>query len=162
MSLEQTVQRLQDRVDINELLHAYCRHADRLDIENMVSKFTEDCVVAYVPKEMAPAFRSKAALKQFLAEYFPNTVSSSHHIDNVELLFDSNDQVAAHTYMYSFQRFKGYPAVADCHRWGRYELRLVRTAAGWRMSHMRLVSAAEYGGERIGEQLARPWPSNFE
>src|SRR5438270_270065 len=52
MSLEQTVQRLQDRVDITELLHAYCRHADRLDIDNMTSLFTEDCVVAYVPKEL--------------------------------------------------------------------------------------------------------------
>jgi ketosteroid isomerase-like protein len=162
MSLEQTVQRLQDRVDICELLYAYCRHADRLDIDNMTSAFTDDCVVAYVPKEMAPAFHGKAALKKFLSEYFPNTISSSHHIDNVELLFDSNDQVTGHTYMYSFQRFKTFPAAADCHRWGRYELRLLRTAAGWRLSRMQLVSAAEYGGARVGEQFGRPWPPRFE
>lgn len=162
MNLEQTVQRLQDRVDITEVMSAYCRHADRLDTENMASMFIDDCIVTYVPKEMAPAFKGKAELKKFLNEYFPNTHSSSHHIANVELLFDTNDQVTAHTYMYSWQRFKGFPAAADCHRWGRYEMRFVRTASGWLIARLHLVSVGEYGGARIAEQFGRAWPPNFE
>ena len=161
MSLEATVKRLQDRAEIHEVLYGYCRHADLLDPEGMAEYFTDDCVVAYVTASMAPPFLGKRELLTFLDEYFPNTVSSSHHVANVELLFDGPDQVTAHTYMYSWQRFKTFPAAADCHRWGRYEVRLLRTPAGWRMAHMQLLSAGEYGGARVGEQFGRPWPPQF-
>ena len=52
MSLETTVQRLQDRLDIQELLAGYCRHADLLDAQGMVDYFTDDCIVSYVPPSM--------------------------------------------------------------------------------------------------------------
>ena len=162
MSLEQTVRRLQDRADIQELTARYCRHADQLDAEGMAACFTDDCIVAYVPASIAPPARSKKELLGFLHDYFPNSVSSTHYISNIELLFDSPDVVTAHTYMYSWQRFKTYPAAADCHRYGRYEFRVVRTPEGWRFSRLNLLSMGEYGGARIGEQFNRPWPPRFE
>ena len=162
MPLNEIVQRLQDRLDIQELLAGYCRHADLLDAQGMASYFTEDCIVAYVPPDRGAPLEGKRALLDFLLGYFPNTVSSSHHIANVELFFDAADQATAHTYMYSWQRFKNAPAVADCHRWGRYELRLLRSKQSWRMSHLRLVTAGELGGTRIGEHFGRPWPPRFE
>jgi SnoaL-like domain len=162
MNIEQTLQRLQDRVDINELMARYCRYADQLDAEGMAACFTDDCIVAYVPASMAAPARSKKELLGFLHAYFPSSVSSSHYITNVELLFDKPDQVTAHTYMYSWQRFKDYPAAADCHRYGRYEFRVARTAEGWRFARLTLLSAGEYGGARIAEQFNRPWPPNFE
>jgi len=127
----------------------------------MASYFTPDCIAAYVLPSAAPAFNNRRELVDFLNTYFLNTISSSHHIANVELLFDSPDIVTAHTYMYSWQRFKDFPAAADCHRWGRYEIRLVRTVEGWKMTHMQLISAGEYGGARIGEQFGRAWPARF-
>jgi ketosteroid isomerase-like protein len=160
MSLEQTIQRLQDRVDIQEMMFAYCRHADQLDIDGMVAQFTEDCVVTYVPKEVPP-FRGKDALRGFLSEYFPHSVSSSHYMTNVEMRFDSADAATVFCYMYSWQRFKTHPAAADCHRFGRYEIRAVRAAGAWRMSHMTLLTAGEYGGTRLCEQFDRPFPPAF-
>jgi ketosteroid isomerase-like protein len=154
VSLSETVQRLQDRLDIQELLAGYCRHADLLDAQGMASYFTDDCVVTYLPPEMGAPLEGKTALLDSLL--------GSHHIANVELLFDTPDRVTGHTYMYSWQRFKTAPAAADCHRWGRYELRLLRTKQGWRVSHMRLVSVGELGGRRIAEQFGRPWPPRFE
>jgi len=59
-------------------------------------------------------------------------------------------------------RFTGFPVTADCHRWGRYENRFVRTPDGWRMDRLTLVSAGEYGGARIGEQLGRTFPPSFD
>lgn len=162
MTLEQTIQRLSDRLDINELMARYCRHADLLDAEGMAACFTDDCVVAYVPASIAPPARSKKELLGFLHAYFPNSVSSTHYITNVELLFDTSDRVTAHTYMYSWQRFKGYPAAADCHRYGRYEFQIVRAAQGWQFSRLNLLSAGEYGGERTAEQFNRPWPPKFD
>lgn len=162
MSLEQSVRHLQARAELEELLARYCRQADSLNAEGMAECFTPDCVVAYVPASMAAPARSRQELLGFLRDYFPSSVSSAHYITNIELLFDAPDQVTAHTYMYSWQRFKGYPAAADCHRYGRYEFRFVRTPEGWRISRLNLLSMGEYGGARIGEQFNRPWPPRFE
>ena len=162
MSIESTIQRLQDRVDIQEILYGYCRNADLLNAEGMTAHFSEDCVAAYVPASMGAAIHGRRTLIGFLRGYLPNTLSSSHHMTNVELIFDTPDSVTAHAYMYSWERFKGFPATADCHRWGRYEFRLLRTAAGWRVSRLQLLSAGEYGGSRLGEQFGRPWPPQFD
>jgi hypothetical protein len=148
-------------VEIGELLARYCRHADQLDADGMAACFTEDCIVAYVPESIAGPARGKTELLGFLRNYFPNSVSSAHYITNIELLFDETGQVTAHTYVYSWQRFKGYPAAADCHRYGRYEFRVLRTPPGWRISRLNLLTAGEYGGTRIGEQFNRPWPPRF-
>jgi ketosteroid isomerase-like protein len=155
------MRRLQDRIEIEELMARYCRHADQLDAEGMCACFTDDCTVAYVPAAVAAPARSKTELLGFLRAYFPNSVSSAHYISNVELLFESPDRVIAHTYMYSWQRFKAYPAAADCHRYGRYELCVVRTREGWRFAALNLLSMGEYGGARLGEQFDRPWPPKF-
>jgi len=89
-------------------------------------------------------------------------MSSSHHITNVELLFDDPDKVTGHAYMYSWERFKSAPTTADCHRWGRYEFRVVRTKQGWRILRLALFSARELGGARIAEQFGRSWPPRFD
>lgn len=161
MKAEADLRRLQDRVDIIEMIHAYCRYADNLDAERMSSLFTDDCVVSYVPLTVAQPVRGRSSLNGFFQRYFPESVSSSHYVSNIELLFDSADTVIAHTYMYSWERRKGYPVHADCHRYGRYEMRIVRATGQWKFSHMRLLSMGEYGGTRIGEQFGRPWPPQF-
>jgi len=162
MSLEVMVRRLQDRVDILETMHAYCRHADNLDGDAMSALFTEGCIARFIPGGEDTILRGRRALNDFLNMALGGTVSGSHHIANEELIFETPDRVILHCYMYSWQRFTGFPVTADCHRWGRYENRFVRTADGWRMDRLTLVSAGEYGGARIGEQLGRPFPPKFE
>jgi hypothetical protein len=162
MSVEAIVRQLKDRVDILETMHAYCRHADNLDGDAMSALFTEDCSAAFLPTGPYAMLSGRKALNEFLNGALAVTVSGSHHIANEELIFETSDQVILHCYMYSWQRFTGFPVTADCHRWGRYENRFVRTAEGWRMDRLTLVSAGEYGGARIGEQLGRPFPPKFE
>ena len=162
MSIENTIRELKDRVDIHETMYEYCRHADNLDAPSMVNLFTDDCVACYVPGNDDYLLRGKQQLTKMLTDALAVTVSGSHHISNVELKFQTPDEVIFFSYMYSWQRFTGFPVTADCHRWGRYENRFVRTPQGWRISHMRLLSAGEYGGARIGEQLGQPYPPSFE
>lgn len=162
MNLEDTVRELKDRVDILETMHEYCRHADNLDPASMVALFVDDCVANFVPGGDENILRGKDQLMKMLSGALEITVSGSHHISNAEIRFDTPDRVTFHCYMYSWQRFTGFPVTADCHRWGRYENRFVRTPDGWRLSRLKLVSAGEYGGARIGEQLGRPYPPTFE
>ena len=156
------IRRLQDRVDILETMYAYCRHADNLDGPAMAALFVEDCVSSFIPGGEDTLLRGRQALTDFLCRALGVTVSGSHHIANAELVFETADRVILHCYMYSWQRFQGFPVTSDCHRWGRYENRFVRTPQGWRMDRLRLISAGEYGGARIGEQLGRPFPAVFD
>lgn len=160
--LEATVRQLKDRVDVLETMYAYCRHADNLDGDAMAALFTEDCVANFIPGDEDTILRGRQALNDFLCMALGVTVSGSHHISNAELIFETPDHVTLHCYMYSWQRFTGFPDTPDCHRWGRYENGFVRTAKGWRLSHLKLISAGEYGGARIGEQLGRPFPPRLE
>ena len=162
MSLDNVVLELKSRVEILETMYAYCRHADNLDPASMVALFTDDCVANFVPGAEEYTLRGKVQLNRMLSDALGVTVSGSHHISNAELIFKSAVRVVLHCYMYSWQRFTGFPVTADCHRWGRYENRFVRTADGWRMDRLKLVSAGEYGGARIGEQLGRPFPPQIE
>jgi hypothetical protein len=162
MSLEVLVRQLKDRNDILETMFAYCRHADNLDGDAMSTLFTENCIANFVPGGEDTMLRGRRALNDFLNSALGVTVSGSHHIANEELIFETPDRVTLHCYMYSWQRFAGFPVTADCHRWGRYENRFVRTDDGWRMDRLKLISAGEYGGARIGEQLGRPFPPKFE
>jgi hypothetical protein len=162
VSFESIVQELKDRSDILDVMHEYCRHADNLDPASMVALFVDDCVANFVPGGEDTILRGKAQLMNMLAGALDVTVSGSHHITNAEFVFEAPDRVTFHCYMYSWQRFKGFPVTADCHRWGRYENRFVRTPAGWRFSRLKLTSAGEYGGARIGEQLGRPFPPRFD
>jgi hypothetical protein len=160
-TLEAQVRRLADRVAILETMYAYCRHADNLDGAAMAALFIEDCVAQFIHGD-EHVLTGRKALEAFLCGALAVTVSGSHHIANEELVFEAPDRVILHGYMYSWQRFQGHPQTADCHRWGRYENRFVRTPAGWRMDRLRLHSAGEYGGARIGEQLGRPFPPRFD
>ncbi|MBW8812822.1 MAG: nuclear transport factor 2 family protein [Caulobacterales bacterium] len=161
--LATTVRRLQDRVDILETMYAYCRHADMLDGERMADLFVSDCIANFIPGGgEETTLRGDKALRGFLNMALGGTVSGSHHIANPELIYETPDRVILYCYMYSWQRFTGFPVTADCHRWGRYENRFVRTADGWRMDRLTLISAGEYGGARIGEQLGRPFPPAFD
>jgi hypothetical protein len=160
-SLEAQVRRLTDRFEILETMYAYCRHADQLDGVAMAALFVDDCTAQFIHGD-EHVLRGRQALTEFLCSALAVTVSGSHHIANEELIFETADRVILNCYMYSWQRFQGYPQTADCHRWGRYENRFVRTPIGWRMDRLRLHSAGEYGGARIGEQLGRPFPPRFD
>jgi hypothetical protein len=148
-----TIDELFDRQDILELLYRYCSAADRNEPPGMLAAFVEDCVVSYVPD--AEPMRGKAALGEMLRAFLGNVVSGSHYVTNPVFEFVGPGEALLGCYMYSWQRFTGYPALADVHRYGRYELRFVRTGEGWRITHLRLLSAGEFGGERIAEQMGR-------
>ena len=150
---------LEDRVAITELMHSYCRHADNLDGRAMAALFVEDCEADYVPGGNLLVGRDQ--LTEMLTSALSDVVSGSHYITNFELRFDGPDAAILACYMYSWQRFAGYPVRADCHRWGRYEIRFVRVGQSWHFQRLRLRSAGEYGGARIAEHLGRAFPPVF-
>lgn len=142
-----------DRQDILELLYRYCSAADRNEPPGMLEAFVDDCIVSYVPD--AEPMRGKQALSDMLFAFLGAVISGSHYIANPVFEFLGADEALLGCYMYSWQRFTGYPQVEDVHRYGRYEIRFLRTGDGWKITHLRLLSAGEFGGDRIAEQMGR-------
>jgi len=153
---EKKVRRLLDKQDMLEILYQYCEAADKNDPANMTKFFHEDCVVQYVPTESIK--RGVKQLSDHLFSFLGAVISGSHYIMNPMFEFVSDDEVLLACYMFSWQRFSGYPAQADAFRFGRYEIRFIRSGETWRMTHMKLLSAGEIGGDRIAEQMGRPFP----
>lgn len=148
------VAELFDRQDILELLYRYCSAADRSEPAGMLEAFTDDAIISYVP-DIEP-MHGKQALSDMLHAFLGNTVSGSHYITNPLFDFVGPNEALLGCYMYSWQRFAGWPAEADVHRYGRYEIRFVREGGRWWITHLRLLSAGELGGgARIGEQMGR-------
>lgn len=155
---DRNIDQLFDKMEILEMLYRYCSAADRSDPAGMLVAFTADCVVNYDPA--APIMHGRQALSDMLYSFLGAVVSGSHYINNPIFEFTGPDEVLLGCYMYSWQRFTGYPMVSDVHRWGRYEIRLERIDGAWLINHMRLISAGEYGGARIAEQMSRgPLPT---
>jgi ketosteroid isomerase-like protein len=149
---------LGDRQQIKALKYAYCRFADSLDIPGMVSVFTDDCVINF-RVDRSDERRGTKEAESFFRSAQSVVCSSSHHLSNMDIVFQSPDRAAMYSYLYSWQRFDGYPQVKDRHRWARYEDVFVRTADGWRQSELLYVVAGELSGEpslRVGEVIARP------
>ncbi len=153
------IKRMLDKTDILEIMYAYCDAADRNDPPNMIRFFSDDCTVNYVPDE--PTWQSKEELSGHLNRFLGAVISGSHYIMNPRFTFVGDDEVLLACYMYSWQRFTGHPVLADAHRFGRYEVRFVRSGETWLITHMKLLSAGELGGSRIAEHMDRPYPPIF-
>jgi hypothetical protein len=162
-SLDDQIREIRDRTAIAELMHRYCRLADSDDGPGMVTLFTEDCRCDfYAGHQPALEMAGRGQLLDQIQQSLTTVRSGSHYVSNMEIVFDGPHRAMLYCYMYSWQRFHDWPVRADCHRYGRYEMRAVRAADGWRFDRMRLVASGEYGGARIGEQLGRPWPPRFD
>lgn len=149
---ERNIDEIFDRIDILESIYRYCSAADRFEPDAMVAEFTPDATVSYMP-DQPPMNMTEllAMLKGFLCD----VASGSHHITNPVFDFHTPGEAKLGCYLFSWQRFKEFPRVADIHRWGCYELHWVRLDGAWKMKHMELITAGEYGGTRLGEQMGR-------
>jgi hypothetical protein len=152
------VRQLIDRTEIIERKHAYCRHADRLDPDAMVTLFADDCVARYRP--VGEPIAGKQALRDFYATALSTVIASSHHVSNFEVWFPQADRAVLRCYLYSWQRFGDFPAEPDRHRWARYEDTWVRTDNVWLQASLSYLVAGEAGGGdnlRVGEYVGTEW-----
>ena len=156
------LQEMRDRREIEALKFAYCRSADALDVDGMVSAFTQDCTINF-RADGSDRRQGLDALRHYFSAALFGVTSSSHHLSNLDIVFLGPDRAALQCALYSWKRFVGYPEVKDRHRWVRYEDVFVRTPDGWRQRELLFLVAGEIGGgssPRWGELVGRPvWPA---
>jgi SnoaL-like domain len=158
MPTEDQVRQLIDRQEITALKYRYLRSCDALDIPEILSGFTDDCHVDFWPGSGTDT-HGLVELESFYTAALAGIQSSSHHLSNIDVVFQSPDRAAMFSYLYSWTRNVNYPEVADHHRFARYLDVFVRTPGGWRQSKLTYLVAGELADVdnlRVGEQLTYP------
>jgi len=126
-----TERTLADRAAIADLLHAYCRALDEMDLGAIPALFTEDCVVSYGPRLESRGATQLAADLSRLWRWR----RTSHHLSNIVVRVDG-DRAEAESYVLAWHEA---PDGRTATLFGQYRDRLLRTAEGWRIAARRQV-----------------------
>src|SRR5712691_10826281 len=126
--------RLGDRQEIAELLAEYCRALDLMDLDAVARVFTADCSVEYGPEDRLRS-RGAAGVAKSLERMW-RWARTSHHLSNVQIVFDGPDRATSVSYVMAWhERPDGSTATVL----GQYHDRLLRTEASWRIAERRMV-----------------------
>ena len=88
-SLEQRVQRLEDKAALWDLAGEYCNAIDDLDIERLEPLFTRDSV--YHSMDNVTVFHNRAEIVQHFREFFPVQPVCFHYPHSQSITFDGPD-----------------------------------------------------------------------
>jgi ketosteroid isomerase-like protein len=133
MDLPTAVRELVDRQAITDLIHSYCYHFDGNEPEAVAALFTADATVDYGP-ESTTIVGADAVARTIAVGLEQTFAATSHHVSNIQLVFDGPDRAHGVAYLYAWHRYvDGSP---DGELWGRYHHRFERTDAGWRIAEL--------------------------
>jgi hypothetical protein len=135
------LQQTADRLAIMEAKAAYCRYSDLLDLDGMLTVFTEDCEFRYGPGD--EVIVGTKAIREWYKLEVERTVASLHAVSNFEISFVSPDKAQSRCALHSWKRFVDRPE--DRHRYVHYIEEWVRTDAGWRQSKLEYQVIGETG-----------------
>ena len=188
---DDTLGRLADRIAIEEVLIAYGRALDEVDLDLLEGLFTADCVVSYGPE---PRLNHKGAAEvaAALARMW-RFEASSHHISNVVIAFDGggdrdddggrdagsgNGDVSrdgdgqagggdgrrtarASSYVLAWHRL---PGGEETIVYGQYRDRLVNAGGRWRIAERRMLMNGGSGAFRVALHRLerRPQPAGLD
>lgn len=129
--------RLDDRFEIEQVMYAYCRHADRNEPQLQALTFVEDCVMTFSPTAGAVGRDELiATLTGALGRY----QATSHAVTNIEIEFTGEHTATAQSIV------TAYHVANDGNRWtlhGRYVDEWRRDAGhGWRLAKREIRAAA--------------------
>lgn len=140
--------RVDDRLEIADLLHRYAYHFDRNEPEHIAPLFTDDAVIDYGP-DVAPIRGREEIVGRISPGLEHIFAATSHHVSNVLVRFVAADAADVVAYVYAWHRYHERSEVG--HLWGQYHLRARRTDTGWRLSELvlRAVAVTDFHRDRM-------------
>jgi ketosteroid isomerase-like protein len=128
-----SIRELIDKDQIIDLVHEYSYGVDHRQYDEVVSLFTEDCVVDYAPG-ITPV-RSRAGLRKMFERGAGGFTATSHHNANVLVTFVGADRASVRASVYAWHRRADG---VTPQLWGYYHDAVVRLPEGWRIAHRQL------------------------
>ncbi len=122
------LQRVLDRQEIVDQMHAYCRWVDVNRPDEQVKMFVEDCVTRYGG---GTDIVGRDALLDMLHAALARYSATHHHVSNIEIDFTGADTADAVSYVYAWHRHVD-ETKPDFILHARYVDTWRRTDEGWR------------------------------
>jgi len=130
---DQLLYDLADKQAVTEVLHAYCAHLDKMDLDALAALFTADCLVDYGPEPRLRSYGSQALRRDL--ERMWRWSRTSHHLSNVSVqLGQDRSSAEATSYIFAWHE---RPDGSTATMMGRYEDQLVRHEGRWLIARRR-------------------------
>mgnify|MGYP001811068594 CR=1 FL=1 len=124
---------LDDRRQIDDLIIGFCNAVDALnDIDAVCAAFSDDAQYDLSAFGMG-AFTGIAEIRGFFSGSLPAMSHSAHLVSNISVKPDGADAARAGAYVLAWSISK---AGDRMELKAKYDLKLKRTAAGWRVAYM--------------------------
>lgn len=125
--------------EIRDLLHVYCRAADRNDPDALAACFTEDCLCDYGPGAVE---RGREARRAAAARDLAQFAATSHLLGNIVIAFEDDGRARVSSVVHAWHRpLAGGTWIL----YAEYHDVVVRTEAGWLIAERRLLVAGTDG-----------------
>lgn len=143
----QLIDALNAHREISDILIAYCRHLDRMNLSALAALFTSDCMVRF-GDDPALVANGREALEHSMARMW-RWKRTSHQLSNIRISFGSQREAKAESYVHAWHEYQdGHSATI----YGSYFDSLIKGPDGWKIEQRRM----EMNGADAGFKVAIP------
>jgi ketosteroid isomerase-like protein len=144
-SLESRLQRIEDRIALQDVLTAFCNAVDSLsDIDGLLDCFTEDAVFDLTGIHL-PRFEGHAEIRTFFQQVFRDMSHHAHSASNFTVLrLEASRAACGATVIGTGATHDGRDVLV----YVRYNLEFSRTGTGWKI-------------HRLSEKALMPLPGSL-
>lgn len=129
-TIEERLKHIEDRLALQDLLHAYCTAIDTMtDLDALMACFTEDAVFDVTGIGL-PRFEGQDAIRGFFAQVFGDMTHHGHYITNFAIDSIAGDEAFCRNYAIGNGRSRDGLVIQA---FVKYDLHFVRTPSGWKM-----------------------------
>lgn len=122
-----------DRRQIDDLIIGYCNAVDVIgNLDGVCALFTEDADYDISAFGLG-VFKGVSEIRGFFTNVFPTIAASAHYVTNIAASADGPASAAASAYVLAWSVSKTGDRMEVK---AKYNLKLKRTAAGWRFAYM--------------------------
>jgi hypothetical protein len=137
------------RQAIADVLIAYCRYLDRMELADLAMLFTEDCTVIYGPDPRLKA-EGRPALEASLGRMW-RWQMTAHYASNMKVEFESDQAAKSESAVWAWHKAADG---SDAEVYGLYHDRFVREPDAWRIAERRMEMTGSKGSFRVAVPLA--------
>lgn len=131
-SLEARIQRVEDQLALQELIHTYCIHIDEAkDVDAIVDCFVNDAVLDLSGLGL-PVVTGHQDIREFFISVLAGTECNAHFSSNFRINRLEQDEADCQSYVHAVGTAKDG---SDILVYAKHQYRCVRTAIGWKIKH---------------------------
>lgn len=128
-SLEQRIQRVEDRLDLQQLIHTYCESIDNSRLDDVVNCFSEDADLDLGGLGL-PRMRGHDGIRAFFADVFAKMKHNAHYSSNFLIDHIDGNTATCHAYVHAVAKTN---EGADVLVYAKHEFFAAKTAKGWKI-----------------------------